>query len=98
MAYKESKPELPSNGLFGTDINTSKYPSADVIFQSLMGKAPDQLGLSVLNPAYEDLQQKARIAFYLGIPLQALLGFVRIGPRPQAANNVGGLFSKQESR
>lgn len=53
------------------DVNTLADPRTYAIVQGLLGTAPDQMGLSVLNPDYEKIRKAAEPAFVLGLLGQA---------------------------
>jgi hypothetical protein len=53
------------------DVNTLADPRTYAIVQGLLGTAPDQMGLSVLNPDYEKIRKAAEPAFALGLLGQA---------------------------
>jgi hypothetical protein len=53
------------------DVNTLADPRTYAIVQGLLGTAPDQMGLSVLNPNYEKIRKAAEPAFALGLLGQA---------------------------
>jgi GNAT superfamily N-acetyltransferase len=53
------------------DVNTLADPRTYAIVQGLLGTAPDQMGLSVLNPDYEKIRKVAEPAFALGLLGQA---------------------------
>jgi hypothetical protein len=53
------------------DVNTLADPRTYAIVQGLLGTAPDQMGISVLNPDYEKIKKAAEPAFALGLLGQA---------------------------
>ena len=74
------------------DVNTLADPRTYAIVQGLLGTAPDQMGLSVLNPDYEKIRKAAEPAFALGLLGQAapLLAPMTKGlPVGASVKNVG---------
>jgi len=74
------------------DVNTLADPRTYAIVQGLLGTAPDQMGLSVLNPDYEKIRKAAEPAFALGLLGQAapLLAPITKGlPVGASIQNVG---------
>ena len=74
------------------DVNTLADPRTYAIVQGLLGTAPDQMGLSVLNPDYEKIRKAAEPAFALGLLGQAapLLAPLTKGlPVGASVKNVG---------
>jgi hypothetical protein len=83
------------------DVNTLADPRTYAIVQGLLGTAPDQMGISVLNPDYEKIRKAAEPAFALGLLGQAapLLAPMTKGlPVGASVKNVGSdLFSYRGS-
>lgn len=68
------------------DVNTLPDPRTYAAISGLLGQAPDELGFSVLNPAYEDIQRVARPAFAVGtaLGLAPMMRGMNLAPRPAA--------------
>jgi hypothetical protein len=69
------------------DVNTLADPRTYAIVQGLLGTAPDQMGISVLNPDYEKIRKAAEPAFALGSLLQ-------IAPMAKALNAPAAAIGK----
>ncbi len=68
------------------DVNTLPDPRTYAAISGLLGQAPDEMGFSVLNPAYEDIQRVARPAFAVGTALGVapMMRGMNLAPRPAA--------------
>ena len=68
------------------DVNTLPDPRTYALMSGLLGTAPDEMGFSVLNPAYEDIQRVARPAFAAGtaLGLAPMMRGLNLAPRPSA--------------
>jgi hypothetical protein len=68
------------------DVNTLPDPRTYAAISGLLGQAPDELGFSVLNPAYEDIQRVGRPAFAVGTALGVapMMRAMNLAPRPAA--------------
>lgn len=68
------------------DVNTLPDPRTYAAISGLLGQAPDELGFSVLNPAYEDIQRVGRPAFAVGTALGVapMMRGMNLAPRPAA--------------
>ena len=68
------------------DVNTLPDPRTYAAISGLLGQAPDEMGFSVMNPAYEDIQRVARPAFAVGTALGVapMMRGMNLAPRPAA--------------
>ncbi len=68
------------------DVNTLPDPRTYAAISGLLGQAPDEMGFSVLNPDYEDIQRVARPAFAVGTALgiAPMMRGMNLAPRPAA--------------
>lgn len=71
------------------DVNTLPDPRTYAAVSGLLGTAPDQMGFSVLNPDYQDIQRIAKPAFALGT-LLGLAPLTKGLPVGASIKNVGG--------
>jgi hypothetical protein len=73
------------------DVNTLRDPRTYAAISGLLGQAPDELGFSVLNPAYEDIQRVGRPAFAVGTALGVapMMRGMNLAPRPAARKASG---------
>jgi hypothetical protein len=77
------------------DVNMLPDPRTYALISGLLGTAPDEMGFSVLNPDYEDIQRVARPAFAVGTalgiaPLAGMAGFSRPAARAASAKSQLG--------
>jgi hypothetical protein len=77
------------------DVNMLPDPRTYALISGLLGTAPDEMGFSVLNPDYEDIQRVARPAFAVGTalgiaPLAGMAGFSRPAARAASAASQRG--------
>ncbi len=85
------------------DVNTLPDPRTYAAISGLLGQAPDEMGFSVLNPAYEDIQRVARPAFAVGTalgiaPLMGMAGFARPAVRAASAESQRGAVRVPENK
>lgn len=66
MLARQQEPSLPP------DINSSQFPRVNAAIQGLLGTAPDEMGISVLNPQAESIKAAADPAYVIGMALQGL--------------------------
>jgi hypothetical protein len=72
-------------------VNTLPDPRTYALISGLLGEAPDEMGFSVLNPDYEDIQRVARPAFAVGTALgiAPLAGAVSTSKAAMRAGRAG---------
>jgi hypothetical protein len=75
-------------------VNTLPDPRTYAAVQGLLGTRPDEMGFSVLNPAYEDIRRVADPAFAVGTalgvaPLMGMARFSRPVQQASAASQRG---------
>lgn len=76
------------------NVNTLPDPRTYAAVQGLLGTRPDEMGFSVLNPAYEDIRRVADPAFAVGTalgvaPLMGMARFSRPVQQASAASQRG---------
>jgi hypothetical protein len=73
------------------DVNMLPDPRTYALISGLLGTAPDEMGFSVLNPDYEDIQRVARPAFAVGTALgiAPLAGAVSTSKAAMRAGRAG---------
>lgn len=77
-------------------VNTLPDPRTYAAVQGLLGTRPDEMGFSVLNPAYEDIRRVADPAFAVGTalgvaPLMGMARFSRPVQQASAASQRGAI-------
>lgn len=78
------------------NVNTLPDPRTYAAVQGLLGTRPDEMGFSVLNPAYEDIRRVADPAFAVGTalgvaPLMGMARFSRPIQQASAASQRGAV-------
>lgn len=78
------------------NVNTLPDPRTYAAVQGLLGTRPDEMGFSVLNPAYEDIRRVADPAFAVGTalgvaPLMGMARFSRPVQQASAASQRGAV-------
>lgn len=78
------------------NVNTLPDPRTYAAVQGLLGTRPDEMGFSVLNPAYEDIRRVADPAFAVGTalgvaPLMGMARFSRPAQQASAASQRGAI-------
>ena len=78
------------------NVNTLPDPRTYAAVQGLLGTRPDEMGFSVLNPAYDDIRRVADPAFAVGTalgvaPLMGMARFSRPVQQASAASQRGAV-------